>query len=344
MLRSRHNPASDPCRGARHAQAGFTLIELLIVIVVITILISLLLPAIASARRNVVVTQVKTDIGQMEAAIAQFRNRFKMDPPSRIVLWEDPDANNGWAATSPSSDAIASRALIREMWPQFDFTKNRDLNGDGDMTDNTLTLTGGECLVFFLGGILLRDGSGGAAPNGFSKNPLDPFASGGNREGPFFEFKTERFSDLDSDDFPEYIDPIPSQTNPYQYFSSYDGAGYNTAEFGSPGFVVWYSQGQPNESTAFNGGGGTDYKNVTLSAPVPYKNKSFQIISPGFDKIYGTGGPFDASATGDDRLPAFELFNGTPSSSTYVSETTLTERSGEYDNITNFHDGGMLRP
>ena len=303
-----------------NSRTGFTLIELLMVIAIIGILIALLVPAVGGALKRARVTSVRAEISQLETAIGKFRSVYNMDPPSLITLYE---TTAGWTGDANS------RALIRQLWPQFNFGAARDINGDGDMTD-TISLYQCECLVFFLGGMNGNTIPGSATadnniPNatnpllhigactGFSKNPADPFARGGNREPPFFEFLPARFTDLDSDGFPEYRDPLPSQTMPYLYYSGYDGTGYNAAEF------------QP----IVTGGLWQPYRTGTaLTAPL-WKPNSYQIISPGYDRDYGYGGAYVASGT--DRLPL-------PAS----PPPTAAARAPEADNITNFSAGELL--
>ncbi|QDT95322.1 type II secretion system protein [Gimesia aquarii] len=273
---------------------AFTLIELMVAIVIILILLGLLIPAIGAVRLRAQQAQVRTEITNLEAAITAFKADFGMDPPSFINLYEDGSAT--WDQHSKS--------LIRKMWPQFQFGINRDINNDGDTSD-TFELSAGECLVFFLGGVF---DSTGKAPNGFSKNPANPFsiASGGtNRQGPYFEFDTSRFTDIDSDNAAEYKDAFPSQQLPYLYLSSYGGRGYRTAELPSiPALGVnvtnVYHQGTPGDPLG-----------------PAYKPKSFQIISPGADSQYGSGGNYDP----DKNFPS--------------------GRTVEADNMTNFTNGSL---
>lgn len=311
------------------------MVELMVVIVVIAILVGLLLPAVSSATRNVRVAAVQNDIKQIEAAIAKFKATYQMDPPSRIVLWEDPTEANGWASGSPNANAVESRALIRQMWPRFDFTAQHDFDGDGAATTNPIVLTGGECLVFFLGGMLQREAATGrATPVGFSKNPLNPFVLGGNREGPFFEFKTERFTDINSNGFPEYADPIPGQSAPYLYYSSYEGAGYRQR-------TTTATVAEFQNDAVFPR---SPYRDGTLGTSPPFNSKTYQIISPGFDKQYGPGGPYDTSSQSTVRLPGYAIDLDGDGNTTGTGETvTALERTVERDNITNFHSG-MLQP
>jgi hypothetical protein len=148
---------------------------------------------------------------------------------------------------------------------------------------------------------------------GFSKNPVDPFSTGGGREGPFFEFRLDRVTPR-FDPLAAYLDSYPGQTLPYLYFSSNDGRGYDPVVAGSHGsFLDVYRE--------FSGvtppppGIGTG-KSSTLPAQ---KSLSFQIISPGADFDYGLGGAFSAKGK-----------NGALSS------------TADYDNITNFHSGRLF--
>lgn len=273
---------------------GFTLVELMIVIVIILILLGLLIPAIGAVRLRAQQTQVRAEITSLEGAITAFKAEFGMDPPSGIVLHEN---QAGWNGDTRSKN------LIRSMWPQFDFSKNRDINRDMD-SDDSIALNAGECLVFFLGGIW---DSTNKTPNGFSKNPADPFIisnAGGGRQGPYYEFDISRFVDTDGDDAPEYVDSFPSQQKPYLYFSSYDGRGYRNGEVTGTGMLDVYRQGE----------------DPTITPPttdVPFKAKSYQIISPGADFEYGTGGIFNP----DKNFPS--------------------NRTAEADNVTNFVGGSL---
>ena len=307
-----------------HCRTAFTLIELLIVIAIIGILIGFLVPAVSGALKRARVVSVKAEISQLETAIGKFRSVYNMDPPSSITLYE---TVAGWAGDANS------RALIRQLWPQFNFATPHDINGDADSTD-THTLSQGECLVFFLGGINGNDTLGPTANNnnpgyigactGFSKNPADPFARGGAREPFLFEFLPARFTDLNNNGFPEYRDPLPSQTMPYLYYSSYDGQGYrdtvapfefDTTASGSAGLAAAYRQG------------------VAATDP-RWKANSFQIISPGYDRQYGYGGTYVAA--GSPRLPLCAAIGSTPA-------PTQQQRDYEADNIANF-SAGELQP
>tara|TARA_R110002111_G_scaffold262702_1_gene340347 strand:- start:54455 stop:55408 length:954 start_codon:yes stop_codon:yes gene_type:complete len=299
---------------------AFTLIELMVAIVIILILLGLLIPAIGAVRRRAQQAQVRAEISNLEAAITSFKADFGMDPPSGIILYEA--ANAGWDQRS--------KGLIRKMWPQFDFSTAKDINGDGDVVD-VITLNAGECLVFFLGGVYEGTSDGTFRVYGFSKNPAQPFlnpghtsidtgtdidgdgtngtyssaltATNSSRLGPYLEFDNSRFTDTDGDFAPEYLDSFPSQQKPYLYFSSYDGRGYRVGEVTGTGMSSVYFQGDPSLAPT--------------PQSQPFKSKSYQIISPGADNQYGVGGNYDANK----NFPA--------------------GRTEEADNITNFTGGSL---
>jgi prepilin-type N-terminal cleavage/methylation domain-containing protein len=299
------------------ARSGFTLIEVLIVIVIIGILAALILPAVNRARMRAQIARVQSEFESIKASITDFKVRFKNHPPSSVKLHEAPA---GWA-----SDAL-SRRTIKTLWPQFDFSISRKINTDSDMTD-TFELEGSECLVFFLGGMI--DGTSGAF-RGFSKNPANPLAiDNGTRDGPFFEFlggvnpttkaPTGRIIDSDGDKLPEYVDALASQTQPIVYLSSNGGLGYRALDDDS--IDPYYRDG---------------------ARRTPFNADSFQLISPGFDFDYGTGGTLETEdSNGNGTLDAAEDTNGNGILDKTRSQILTGGRAAEQDNITNFHSGQL---
>jgi hypothetical protein len=102
---------------------------------------------------------------------------------------------------------------------------------------------------------------------GFSTNPTDPTTAGGDRIGPFFDFKPSR---LDTGNgFFRYKDAWGS---PFLYFSSYKTRnGYN--RYGTSDCSQAAPYFQPNS--------------------IFYNPDTFQIVSAGADGIYGSGGVWD---------------------------------------------------
>ncbi len=312
-------------------RGGFTLLELLIVIVIIALLAGLLLPAINAASQKARMGRVRQEISQLEASIVAFKNRFGIEPPSQFRLYDDFSwylVDDAAGAGTPQDQArLKSVGVIRRLWPQFDFSLARDWDGDGDTTTQATegyTLTGAECLVFFLGGII---DTGAGLPNltGFSKNPRAPFAaSTGTRDGPFYEFAASRIQDRittamgGNDLIPEYVDSLGVEKLPYLYINSNDGSGYDASHL--PLAI-------PFDNVATEGLQLRDgiYRQ-SETANSFYKPKTFQIISPGFDGDYGHGGVYEEDDFGHDDRDNLTVNN--------------TEHVGpaDRDNITNFTD------
>jgi len=336
------------------SRPGFTLIELMVVIIVIAILAAMMLPAINSVRSRALDAKVVTDIKNIEAAIAAFKAKYGVEPPSSFRLHED-----GVWSMSDNLDKN-SVAIMRQLWPTFPLRSSGssmvvvdpmgspspigDFNGNGSATD-VFTLNGAECLIFFLGGPGLLNISGGSSipvpqsvtANGFSANPSNPFAGGGSRVGPFLELDASRLSDVNGNGAYELLDPYLNQTRPYQYLSSYNGRAYQPFGYdGNPGTAddeVIVLNGVP---TMFSIYLKTD--TATASA-IPqgsaWNTKTFQLISPGRDAEYGVGGLFTVPGTNTNGDGI-----GVRASDTYRNSA---KRQFEIDNITNFSRGPLQK-
>jgi len=326
-----------PSRPASPApRAGFTLVELIVVIVIIGILAALILPAVSRVFGTARTAQVVTEIRGLESAIAAFKVKYGMEPPSQITLCR---TVNGWNAYPES------RATIQRIWPQFDFSNTGNATKypawwstafSNDASGNPVfTLNSGECLMFFLGGVIPDAPSSGKTlgPIGFANNPRTPFdPNTTTRIPPFFEFDAGRVRDTDfpPNGFPEYVDPLPGDSRKaYLYFSSYDGTGYRTAQElyrnnapVIPGFLDIYRQATAPRAPGLASGQSGD----PAQRLQPFKPQSFQIISAGVDNEYGSGGVYNPDLT----------------NSGLTTNGTAADRSG-FDNITNFSSGTLVK-
>ena len=379
-------------RRKRPSRPGFTLIEVLIAILIVATLMAILLPAVFSALRKGRETQVTAELNNLATALASFKNTYGDFPPSRVILVEGGynslpaaflSATVGDATTSvapynetPLADTNCSdmtvsqlvqrsRLYMRKFWPRVDFDggssatppTNLDFNGNGSYSD-IITLSGSECLAFFLGGIPINNGDGTFGTSGFGRSPLNPFTVGGtNRTVPNYEFVSGRLIDQDFDHVPSYIDPLdvtPGNRRAYAYFSAYGTNSYDPNDLNgyghnvSPNFEV-EDDGTTNVERGFT----VSFPpgSVVSPAPNPYTSglpvspsvawinpNSFQLFSAGQDRLYGLGGTFSQNTTGDaGRLPIASGDSGIVNAGDFSNGS----RNRENDNLTNF-SGGRL--
>ncbi|MFN9268623.1 MAG: prepilin-type N-terminal cleavage/methylation domain-containing protein [Planctomycetaceae bacterium] len=329
----------SPSRPTRLApRAGFTLVELIVVIVIIGILAALILPAISRVFGTARTAQVVTEIRGLETAIAAFKAKYGVEPPSQITLCL---TSTGW------SQYPESRAAIQQIWPQFDF---RDYNANPNVAGmkcpswwatsfqndaaghKVFRLNSGECLAFFLGGVIPDAPSSGKTlgPLGFANNPRTPFDPAiTSRVPPFFEFDNGRIRDTDGNGFPEYVDSLPGdQRKAYLYFSSYDGTGYRASEelYLNNNPVVGLRDVYRQGTAPLAPGLSTGQSGHPAQRLQPFKPQSFQIISAGVDNDYGLGGVYNP-----------DLTNGG-----LTTNGSTPDRAG-FDNITNFSSGTLVK-
>jgi general secretion pathway protein G len=305
------------CRAAARPRAGFTLLEMLAVILIIAILVALAFPAYQAVMVNARSATVRAEMAAMGSAIADFKSKYGLEPPSRVAF----QTAAGGAPADPSALAPSTKAVLRKMFPQIDLSSSSPIMGNlvvaGVWGEQ---LKGNEALVFFLGGVRRYDGSALTDDLiGFSKNPTNPFAQPGtgatNRVGPFFEFKSgpDRLAENAQMNL-VYSDPLSKK--PYLFASTAETGSYRDSatpalsDFASdaPGFRAYRKPDSDNSATSL--------------ANNPFWNpNSYQLISAGPDQQYGDGGVFDPSG----KVPLVPT--GQP--------------NVEADNLANFNDGPL---
>lgn len=254
----------------RHA---FTLIELLVVIAIIAVLLSLLMAGVMAVFGKVPEVQTRTEISQLDAALADFMAAYNLSspPPSSLVLREDLSYPAGDPSGSFLRKVFGKNLGAGTQVPGTPGTPWVDWNGDG-IPNGPWTLEGEQCLVFYLSGIPnTQQMVAGSPPGGlgFSTSNMNPAMSGGSRKGPFFDFKPSRLVSSVGG-FMYYVDAWQVQTGPQPY--------------------VFYSSG--GTSNAYNPADcqRVDVIGPYMTGPGTFTNpNSYQIISAGKDGKFGGG-------------------------------------------------------
>lgn len=253
------------------ARSAFTLVELLVVITIIGILAGLIgvvaFNAMVAARNS----RIKAEIGLMDAAMKQFKEKYGNYPPMDLTF--------SGGAPKPEVQTFLANAFGRYnphaggMWVKF----------SNDLTQANVSKTvvdPARALAFWL--------------SGFSPDVTDPFVGGGTKET-LFEFDRSRLikaatapGDIaNANEYRVYVPAINAKA-PYVYF---DSRNYGSLTAATP-----FSSGQAvnNAETGAGAGNATPYardldKTKTVTSGDEWVNPdSFQIISAGQDGSFGS--------------------------------------------------------
>jgi len=247
---------------ARNRRSAFTLVEILVVIAIIAILAALTLAGVMVFLGKGPAVQVQNDMLQLSVALEKFKADKKFYPPSHLKL-----GSNYTDYTASAADQ-QSLAVISAMWPQLTPANFVGIQWAGaTLPVGGVILEGDQCLVFFLGGIPI-----GGVPSGFSTNPTNPAAAGGDRLQ-YMTFPAGRLMLRNGSLFPSFVDGYgtsnkPAKQSPYFYFSAGRSSTFDTTP-NSLNLVPYIQQSTPTVT----------YWNST----------SFQIICAGLDGQFGTG-------------------------------------------------------
>jgi prepilin-type N-terminal cleavage/methylation domain-containing protein len=241
----------------RPARDAFTLIELLVVISIIGILMSLILPAVQKIRGTGPRLTAKSDIEQMSAACTHFKNKYGFYPPSSFTV--------------PTTKNLADPnfVLLSQMFPRWMSSQPA-----GTSTSLTAaTITGSQCLVYFLGGPL---GTGWAVDVPFAPSPT------ATAKNTFMDFPPNRVAGG------VFFDPWKT---PYAYFASGPGGIYpnfqinqtNSPYYTAANFIPVTAPAAPGIAALSSGN-------------KPVNPGGVQIVSAGENKTFGPGGAWAPGA------------------------------------------------
>jgi prepilin-type N-terminal cleavage/methylation domain-containing protein len=304
-------------RDSRRGRGGFTLIELLVVMAIIAVLVSLTAAAVLKFLAKGPEIQNRTDIGQLDTALASARTEFGLtgDFPSFLVLRED-----GIYDTVNNPAHRQTVKLLKKMFGnRFDVRRPRDWNADTQITQGDIVLEGHHCLVFFLGGIPTPPGTTEGC-TGFNSDNTQPEAaspSGVPRRGPWFNFQAKRLV-RDTNGFYYYTDaygkpPTDASGNPLAAFPKGVPYAYFAARTGNNDY--FFVAGPPPQhdcpslaSLGLVNGPYLDRANRFINP------NGHQIISAGPDTLFGPGGPWDPTAGSGQGPGADDManFSGAP--------------------------------
>ena len=230
---------------------AFTLVEMLVVILIMSILVTLVTLGVTRAMRFASEVGTKTEMAQIEQALGVAALDLGRVPyiPSVLYLWDTPasaqsDIAAEGNATTKSFKQMSLR-MLKQMFPNWT-----------SATWGTKSLNASQAFVFILGG------KGGT--EGFHATAGDPWATGGKRKGPYFNFKPDR------------LDP----TN--YTFKDY----WNNSTF----LVVYSSQMVASGTTPLNETPTNYPARQTSKASLLYMPKGYQIFSAGKDGNWGASG------------------------------------------------------
>jgi prepilin-type N-terminal cleavage/methylation domain-containing protein len=274
-------------------RSAFTLIELLVVMTILALLVALLAAGVFKTLNKVADVKNTRELRDLRTGIVNFQAKYKVGPiPSRIHLRNDLAYDTSLTATGQPTNQLDydSASYLTGVWHYL----TAPVNWNPNTTNTDVTLEGDQCLVFFLGGIQ-GTVNGVNACVGFSTNPKDPTALGGDRVEPFFDFQSDRLTtkfDKAKTGYFSYLDAYGKA--PFAYFSSYKKAnGYNR-------YLALYKN-----SDCLNLGVWPYYDGIK------YQNSdTFQIISAGRDGVFGPGYDWTSAspltwtpATADKNIP-----------------------------------------
>ncbi|HBJ35108.1 MAG TPA: protein containing Prepilin-type cleavage/methylation [Planctomycetaceae bacterium] len=354
--------------GIKTPKHGFTLVELMIAIVIIGILMAIAIPAVNRTIVAAKQTKIRLEINALEQAVEQYMQKFGDYPPD-----------------GSSQDVVIRH--MRRRFPRIaepDVSLLTRLTSvRGTTTPSAVAMDRAEALVFFLGGFsddslhpLTGEGGPVALIPGRTAGStnIDDYQYNATRDNSLFDFDPSRLTYARANDTAPLlsvdesvwsgadlneaggVDVLPvylsggAEPAPIVYFDSRTyglvaPGVYNGFRHPTLGAIRPYKTGRDIKPP-----GGATYGSVDAAfAAVPFHNpKTFQIISPGLDGLYGTlvgtAGGLPVHYITETGTPVFPNDSAANPAGLAVTAPGIgprfqeggTEVNGHLDNITNF--------
>ncbi|MBM3967270.1 MAG: prepilin-type N-terminal cleavage/methylation domain-containing protein [Planctomycetes bacterium] len=340
---------------------GFTLVELLVVISILGVLLGLLAWGANAARTSFLKHAQAAEVSKLAAAVEAYRLKYGDYPPDGFT-WQLVESHLRKAFPEISNSELE---LLRPHAEDFSNTgSNRFVRNDNSNLlpqPELAVFDPAEALVFFLGGFSSdprKPLTGNGGP--FKEDPKVPgtWIYNAQRENAFFEFKLNLLT-LNDDGTKSVDETLYDEGVPNDLLPVYVGKGPGIQRGGVP--IVYFNSRSyctPNAGHRFYVAGDIRKTGKTCARPflangsdIVFANQnSFQILSAGYDNLYGcqpyfilqggpatlfavpSGRPYSVKSDGTivkTENDAFEPFLG----------VGVSAPSACYDNVSNFAVG-----